>query len=404
MGWGFYAPYVPVAQRRANALREVRRMAAKGKQVSPVEIAGRAIASTFWGKAWCDNLESYSDFSNRLPRGRTYVRNGSVVDLQIETGKIMSMVSGSSLYRIAIRIRPLAAPRWKKLKQQCGTGISSVVELLQGRLSTSVMSVVTSRENGLFPAPAEIEMSCSCPDWAEMCKHVAATLYSVGNRLDRQPELLFKLRQVDHLELIAQAGHAAPVWRGAAKKTIAADQLADVFGIELETKNEKADNLSARAAKTAPEKKAVPPQKKKVTRETKAAQADSGNAKEKAPAAAPASKAAPATVGKSAAPQKKSSTGKEEAARSGSKIEREKTPAVSGQPSGSQLKPLTAAARKRIAEAQRKRWQGYREKLQARSSKENPSLPAPAKSAPAKQSAKRSSPARSKSARLASAE
>lgn len=170
-----------LAQRRANAMREVRRMAAKGKQVSPVEIAGRAIASTFWGKAWCDNLESYSDFSNRLPRGRTYLRNGSVVDLQIETGKIMSMVSGASLYRIAIRIRPLAAPRWKKLKQECGTGIGSVVELLQGRLSTSVMSVVTSRENGLFPAPAEIEMSCSCPDWAEMCKHVAATLYSVGN-------------------------------------------------------------------------------------------------------------------------------------------------------------------------------------------------------------------------------
>ncbi len=232
-GWG-YRPYVPVAQRRANAQRAAQRLAAKGKQVSPVEIAGRAIATTFWGKAWCDNLESYSDFENRLPRGRTYVRNGSVVDLQIEPGKITAMVSGSHLYRIVIQIGPLAAARWKQLKQQCGAGIGSIVELLQGRLSSSVMGVVTSRENGLFPAPAEIEMSCSCPDWAGMCKHLAATLYGVGNRLDQQPDILFKLRQVDHLELIAEAGRKAPETQARGKKVIAGDQLADVFGIELE--------------------------------------------------------------------------------------------------------------------------------------------------------------------------
>ncbi len=330
-GWG-YRPYVPVAKRRANALREVRRMAAKGRQVSPVEIAGRAIASTFWGKAWCDNLESYSDFSNRLPRGRTYVRNGSVVDLQIEPGKITSMVSGSSLYRIAIKVRPLAAPRWKKLKQQCGAGIGTVVELLQGRLSTSVMSVVTSRDCGLFPAPAEIEMSCSCPDWAGMCKHIAATLYGVGNRLDHEPQLLFKLRQVDHLDLIAQAGQPAPKLKGAGRKTIAKDQLADVFGIELETEGE------------------------------------TGDAQQRIPAKSPRSKKAAAT-----------GTKKKKAVPTGVGSASEIRPAVRGQSAGSRRKTLTAAARRRIAEAQLKRWRDARERMRSQDRNGNQLPPKPVK-------------------------
>jgi uncharacterized Zn finger protein len=234
MGWSNYPPYVPVAKRRANALREAQKMIRKGTRVSPVKIDGRTIASTFWGKAWCDNLESYSDFSNRLPRGRTYVRNGSVVDLQVEAGKVTSLVCGSSLYRITIQIRPLAAPCWKKLKTQCGSQIGSLVELLQGKLSKSVMGIVTHRQTGLFPTPKEIEMFCSCPDWAGMCKHIAATLYAVGSRLDHEPELFFKLRQVDHLDLIAQVDFSEAKPKSIGKKRIAVNQLADVFGIELE--------------------------------------------------------------------------------------------------------------------------------------------------------------------------
>jgi uncharacterized Zn finger protein len=232
--WWRFKPYVPVAQRRANALREVKKLEKKGRPASPVEIDGRTIASTFWGKAWCDNLESYSDFSNRLPRGRTYVRNGSVVDLHVEPGKVTSMVSGSSLYRITIKIKPLAADHWNNVKSRCGGQIGSLVELLQGKLSKGVMEIVTGRDAGLFPAPREIEMSCSCPDYAGMCKHIAATLYGVGNRLDHQPELLFKLRQVDHLELIAQAASPIAKPKTTKKRTIAADELADVFGIDLE--------------------------------------------------------------------------------------------------------------------------------------------------------------------------
>jgi uncharacterized Zn finger protein len=247
MSWWSYRPYIPVAQRRAKAMRKMEKLLKKnGRKISPVEITGRSIATTFWGKAWCDNLESYSDFSNRLPRGRTYIRNGSVLDLQIESGKVTSLVSGSELYSITIKIKPLAATTWKVIRTTCGQRIGSLVELLQGSLSESVMEIVTGRNSGLFPAPKEIEMSCSCPDWAGMCKHVAATLYGVGNRLDHQPELLFTLRRVDHMELIAQAG--SPVVKPTAntKKIIGASDLADVFGIEFDNSlvSEKADAIA----------------------------------------------------------------------------------------------------------------------------------------------------------------
>jgi hypothetical protein len=172
-------------------------MKGEGRTLSPVEVRGRKIATTFWGDAWCSNLEAYSDFANRLPRGRTYVRNGSVIDLQIERGRVRALVSGTSLYEVAIGMQPLPRPRWTRIKTQCAGQITSLVELLRGSLSDSVMEIVTRKGEGLFPSPREISLSCSCPDWATMCKHVAATLYGVGARLDRAPELLFTLRCVD---------------------------------------------------------------------------------------------------------------------------------------------------------------------------------------------------------------
>jgi len=237
MGWYYdYKPYVPVAERRRQAMRELEKRRKKGLPVSPIRIDGRTIARTFWGKAWCDNLESYSDYENRLPRGRTYVRNGSVVHLEIKPGKITAIVSGSELYDVEITISALPASTWKRVKSECSGQIGSLVELLQGKLSKSVMDVVTRHNDGLFPKPAEIAMECSCPDWAGMCKHVAAVMYGVGARLDESPDLLFLLRKVDHLELIADAVDAAPATgkgKPHGKKTIAAGDLADVFGIEL---------------------------------------------------------------------------------------------------------------------------------------------------------------------------
>ena len=233
MGWYEFRPYVPVAQRRAQAAKEVAKRTKKGQSVSPVKIEGKAIVTTFWGKAWCTNLESYSDFANRLPRGRTYVRNGSVVDLKIEKGRIKALVSGSELYEIEIDIAALPKPKWEALKAQCAGQIGTLVELLQGKLSKAVMETVTDREKGLFPKPKEIEMRCSCPDYAGMCKHIAATMYGVGNRLDSSPELLFTLRCVDHMELIEQAIPAAPLEGKSGAPAIASDDLGAIFGIEI---------------------------------------------------------------------------------------------------------------------------------------------------------------------------
>ena len=233
MGYYGFKPYVPAARRRAQAAKEVARRVKKGQSVSPVRIEGRTIASTFWGRAWCENLEGYSDFENRLPRGRTYVRNGSVVDLKIAKGRIEALVSGSELYEVRIEIAALPQPNWRALKVQCTGKIGSLVELLQGKLSKAVMEKVTDRREGLFPKPQEIEMRCSCPDYAGMCKHVAAAMYGVGNRLDSSPELLFVLRGVDHKELIEQAIPTAPVGTKGRAPTISTDDLGALFDIEI---------------------------------------------------------------------------------------------------------------------------------------------------------------------------
>jgi uncharacterized Zn finger protein len=205
--------------------------------MNPVRIDGRSIARSFWGKAWCENLESYSDYANRLPRGRTYVRNGSVVDFVIPPGEIRALVSGSDLYRVTIKIQPVQKAEWKALKTDCAGRVGSLMDLLQGKLSAQVMEIITRRETGLFPRPAEIGLSCSCPDWAGMCKHVAATLYAVGARLDQNPELLFVLRGADHLELVTEATESVTIGVSSSldgSATLTGENLAEIFGIEIE--------------------------------------------------------------------------------------------------------------------------------------------------------------------------
>lgn len=267
MSWWHYRPYVSAAEKRAKAEREARRLQKSGKRLSPIRIAGTKIAKSFWGKAWCDNLESYSDYENRLPRGRTYVRNGSVLDLQIRPGEVTAMVSGSSLYHIKITVRPVAAAAWRALKRECAGQVHSLMDLLMGRLSGPVMEVMTRPKTGLFPKPAEIGLSCSCPDWADMCKHVAAALYGVGSRLDESPELLFALRGVDHAELISEAtaSTAAPD----AAPTLDDDAIADVFGIEIEPAPAAPHSpapAKKRAARARPKKPASPKRATKTRR------------------------------------------------------------------------------------------------------------------------------------------
>ena len=234
MSYYSWRPYVSVAKRRAKALKQMQKLRKKGKKIEPVEIDGRTIARSFWGKAWCNHLESFSDFSNRLPRGRTYARNGSVCHLKILPGKIKAIVSGSELYNVVINIKPLKKSVWKSIKKQCSGKIGSMLELLQGKLSDYVMGIVTKRNNGLMPLPGEIKLGCDCPDWATMCKHVAAVLYGIGNRLDTQPELLFVLRGVDASELISGDIDMTIADASTAAKTIADDKLADIFGADID--------------------------------------------------------------------------------------------------------------------------------------------------------------------------
>jgi uncharacterized Zn finger protein len=201
--WG-WERYVPVAERLREAKKQIAQLKKKGKikVIEPVEIEGKAIAKKFWGKRWCEYLESFADFENRLPRGRTYARNGSICHLEIQKGIIKAFVSGSSLYTVEVQIATLQKDLWQTIKDKCSGQIGSMLELLKGTLSDQVMDVVTDSEKGLFPKTKEIHYSCNCPDWADMCKHVAAVLYGIGARLDERPELLFLLRGVDAQELI----------------------------------------------------------------------------------------------------------------------------------------------------------------------------------------------------------
>jgi uncharacterized Zn finger protein len=247
MAWnrgGFEFPeYVSVATRRARARVAAEKIARKQKRslASVGPIVGTKLARTFWGKAWCDNLESYRDYENRLPRGRSYVRHGAVIDLQILAGKVTALVSGTSLYEVDVKIRSLPPKSWSKLASECTRQIDSLVDLLRGRLPTQVMELVTRKQGGLFPSPNEISFECSCPDWAGMCKHVAAALYGVGVRLEQKPELLFELRGVDHTELVGGAAEAVPRLADGAKdrKVISGANLSALFGIELESSTTK---------------------------------------------------------------------------------------------------------------------------------------------------------------------
>ena len=227
----YWGEYVSAAERQASTRRQIAKLEKAGKKIEPVILKGTQIAKSFWGKSWCQHLESFSDYSNRLPRGRTYVRNGSVCHLKIDPGQITALVSGTSLYQVTISVTPLEGKLWKEIQKQCSGQVASLLELLHGQFSHHVMKIVTDRLHGLFPQPNQIKLDCDCPDGARMCKHLAAVLYGVGSRLDDQPEMLFRLRQVDPMELFT-AGLSLPTANNA--QVLPDEQLSDIFGIELD--------------------------------------------------------------------------------------------------------------------------------------------------------------------------
>lgn len=235
MSWWSQKRYVSVAQRRANAACEMEKLQAQGKTISPVQVGGRQIARTFWGKAWCDHIEHLADFESRLPKGRTYVRNGSVCHLEIRKGRIEAYVCGSDLYEVAVDLQPLDAARWEQIKQRCAGRVGTALELLQGKFSDEVMQVLTDPATGMFPSSDDFDLDCSCADFVRLCKHLAAVLYGVGARLDQQPELLFLLRGVDPTELVEGAIDAAAVTAGkSAAPALADSELSEIFGIDID--------------------------------------------------------------------------------------------------------------------------------------------------------------------------
>ena len=231
-GW---KPYVSVGERQKQAEKAAAKAKKAGKVYSPIAAYRGALAKTVWGKAWCDNLQAHSDYASRLPRGATYVRNGSVIDLQVSAGKVQALVMGSSLYKVEVTVKPVEAAQWKSICKDCSGSIASLVEILQGKLSTSVMQRLCQPGTGLMPTTKALKFRCSCPDWADMCKHVAAVLYGVGARLDHQPELLFTLCNVDAKELIQAAGSGLVAPRNALKSARVLDDafLDDVFGLDM---------------------------------------------------------------------------------------------------------------------------------------------------------------------------
>ncbi len=238
--WDRFPPYVTVAEKAARAERKRRQLEKKGHRLDPVRLQGRTISRSWWGQAWCRNLESYADYSNRIGRGRSYLRCGAVLDLKIDETRVTGLVQGSDSepYQVAIRIKALAKTTWKQIRSDCAGKIDSLQTLLAGEFPQDLAELFTVQKSGLFPSPAEIRFDCSCPDWASMCKHVAAVLYGVGARLDRAPELFFVLRGVSVDDLVGGAVEATtrkfidqqPV-EGA--HVIAEDRLSDLFGINL---------------------------------------------------------------------------------------------------------------------------------------------------------------------------
>lgn len=239
-GDDFYK-YVTVAEKKEKAAKSVEKLKKKDPGIEPVIITGRKMTRTWWGKAWNDNLESYSDYENRIGRGRSYVRNGAVLDLKITSGNISGLVQGSRTkpYKININIDPLSKKTWEGIKDECTGKIDSLQELIEGRFPAALADLFTAKGKGLFPSPKEINLNCSCPDWASMCKHVAAVLYGVGARLDDNPAMFFVLRNVNIDDLISESitQKSQTLLKKSKTKTarvIEDDDISSIFGIEME--------------------------------------------------------------------------------------------------------------------------------------------------------------------------
>lgn len=226
--------YQDVQEQKERVQREIAKRTKRGEKFEPLQTpSGKKLCTTFWGQAWCRNLESYQDYESRLPRGRSYLRQGNVYNLEIQPGQLAAVVAGSELYDTSIHIQPLPKKQWRHIVEQGAGQAGSMLDLLAGRLGDELMRLLTDPQDGLFPKPKEIRFNCSCPDHADMCKHIAAVLYGVGVLLDTRPELLFTLRGVDQAELLSNASSSTMTTLSADTGDLAGADLSALFGIDL---------------------------------------------------------------------------------------------------------------------------------------------------------------------------
>ncbi|MCF8055653.1 MAG: hypothetical protein K9K37_03325 [Desulfocapsa sp.] len=238
-----YPKYVTVAEKKAKAAKKLLQLKKKMPGITPVVIDGNTLARTWWGKSWNKNLERYADYSNRIGRGKSYVRHGAVLDLKIKGGQVTALVQGTRAkpYEVVIRISPMNKANWDQIRKQCQAELRSLPDLLAGKFPKALGEIFLAEGKGLFPTPQEISFDCSCPDWATMCKHVAATLYGIGARLDEDPLLFFTLRQADTEELVARAvqektGDLLARADRKSSRVIGEADLSSLFGIDMDSK------------------------------------------------------------------------------------------------------------------------------------------------------------------------
>ncbi len=280
--------YVSVGEKAAKSARKLEQLRKKNPDIRPILIEGRAIARTWWGKSWNINLEGYADYSNRIGRGRSYVRHGAVLDLRIEPGKVESLVQGSRArpYKVTVKIKPIEKRIWRNIVSACEGRLESLERLLAGKFPKALGEIFMARGKGLFPSPEEIEFDCSCPDWAYMCKHVAAALYGIGARLDQDPGLFFKLRKAAIKDLVARAvkDKSRKLLTKAGKKgkrVIPEADVGDLFGIDMEDAPVPAGKKAR--AKGPAKKKSGPAAKRGPAKDTPSKKAGAGGRPKKTP-------------------------------------------------------------------------------------------------------------------------
>ena len=238
MSYGRFPKYESVAEKKEKANSSLIKLKKKNPDIEPVILEGRALAKNWWGKTWNLNLESYADYENRINRGKSYVRNNMVLDLKITKGKVKAKVQGSRKkpYDVEISIDTLNKEKWERVTTLCNNSIESLEQLVEGKFPKELEVLFKEKEYGLFPAPKEIHFDCSCPDWASMCKHVAAVLYGIGSRLDSNPMLFFELRDIDSQELVRKSVEKKleNMLKNAGKKSkreIELKDITDIFGL-----------------------------------------------------------------------------------------------------------------------------------------------------------------------------